>query len=185
MPVTPPGLLIVDVQKGLDAPALGQRNNPGAESHMAMLLATWRDRTWPIIHIRHCSVEPQSPLRPELPGNAYKDEVRPQPGEIEFTKTTNSAFIGTHLEGYLREQGIDSLVVVGLTTDHCVSTTVRMAANLGFIVALVADATATFERWGYDGTHYAADTMHSINLASLHQEFCTICSTQQVLQDLA
>ncbi|MBE9138569.1 cysteine hydrolase [Nodosilinea sp. LEGE 07088] len=183
--MTPPGLLIVDVQKGLDDPSLGRRNNPEAEANIALLLAAWRDRTWPIIHIRHCSVEPQSPLRPELPGNAYKDEVLPQPGEIEFTKTTNSAFIGTNLEGYLHEQGIGSLVVVGLTTDHCVSTTVRMAANLGFPVTLVADATATFERRGHDGTHYSADAMHDINLASLHHEFCTICSSQQVLQDLA
>ena len=74
------GLLIVDVQKGLDDPSLGTRNNPQAESNIARLLAEWRRHHRPVIHIQHCSVEPGSTLRPELPGNAIKDEARPLPG---------------------------------------------------------------------------------------------------------
>ncbi|TVQ11097.1 MAG: cysteine hydrolase [Leptolyngbya sp. DLM2.Bin27] len=178
-------LLVIDVQQGLDEPVWGQRNNPAAETNIARLLAAWRDRTLPVIHVRHCSVEPASPLRPELPGNAYKAEAQPLPGEIEFTKTVNSAFIGTGLEDHLRSHQITALVVVGLTTDHCVSTSVRMAANLGFEVTLVADATATFERQGHDGSHYSAETMHNINLASLSGEFCAVRSTHQVLDALA
>ena len=64
-------LLIVDVQKGLDEPTRGLRNNPDAEANMAALLAAWREQQRPVIHVRHCSLEPDSPLRPELPGNAY------------------------------------------------------------------------------------------------------------------
>jgi nicotinamidase-related amidase len=60
----------------------------------------------PIIHVRHCSTEPNSPLRPERPGNAFKDEVQPLPGEKQFSKTVNSAFIGTGLEAYLHEQAL-------------------------------------------------------------------------------
>ncbi|MEA5450256.1 cysteine hydrolase family protein [Leptolyngbya sp. CCNP1308] len=180
-----PALLVIDVQKGLDDPVWGQRNNPQSEANIARLLAEWRDRSLSIVHMRHCSVMPHSPLRPELPGNAYKTEARPLPGEMEFTKTVNSAFIGTGLEPYLRAQGITALVVAGLTTDHCVSTSVRMAANLGFEVTLVTDATATFERRGHDGTHYAAEAMHAIALASLHGEFCTVQTTEQVLRSLA
>lgn len=149
---------------------------------MARLAAAWREKERPLIHIKHNSTEPNSPLRPELPGNAFKDAVRPLPGEKQFSKTINSAFIGTGLADYLHEQGIDSLVVVGLTTDHCVSTSVRMAANLGFTVTLVSDATATFERIGYDGVHYSAEEIHKINLISLAGEFCTVRSTDDVLQ---
>ena len=177
-------LLIIDVQKGLDEPRYGQRNNPQAEANMARLLDQWRQQHWPVIHIRHCSTEPNSPLRPELTGNAYKDEVQPLPDEPQFSKTVNSAFIGTGLERYLLEQGIDTLVTVGLTTDHCVSTSVRMAANLGFSVILVADATATFERTGPDGSHYSAEQMHAVNLASLNGEFCTVQTTDQLLSDI-
>ena len=176
-----PALLIIDVQKGLDDPALGHRNNPDAESRMAMLLDAWRKHGRPVIHIQHNSVEPGSTLRPELPGNAIKDEVKPLAGETLFTKTVNSAFIGTGLERHLKEKGIDSLVVVGLTTEHCISTSVRMAANLGFDVTLVSDATAAFEHRAQDGSTYSADQVHDVNLVSLDGEFCRVRLAEQVL----
>jgi nicotinamidase-related amidase len=177
-------LLVIDVQKGLDDPSLGRRNNPDAEANIARLLAAWRERERPLIHIRHNSTEPNSPLRPELPGNAFKDEARPLPGEKQFTKTVNSAFIGTGLAEYLHEQGISSLVIVGLTTDHCVSASTRMASDLGFDVTLVADATAAHERVGYDGVLYSAEDIHKINLVSLDGEFCTVRSTEEVLKEI-
>lgn len=174
--------MIIDVQKGLDYPDYGMRNNPDAEANMAHLLAEWRKHKRPIIHVQHCSVEPNSPLRPELPGNALKDDVRPLPGEKHFTKSTNSAFVGTGVEAYLREHEISSLVIVGLTTDHCVSASTRTAADLGFNVILVSDATATFERNGPNGVHYSAEDMHNINLASLNGEFCSVRSTEEILK---
>ena len=178
-------LLLVDVQKGLDEPVWGKRNNPQAEKNIALLLAAWRELELPIIHIRHCSVNPESPLRPELPGNAFKEEARPRPDEIIFSKTVNSAFIGTELEQYLHENGISALAIVGLTTDHCVSTTTRMAGNLGFDTILVSDATATFERVGFDGAHFSAEEMHNINLASLNGEFCEVQTTADMLVRVA
>ncbi len=176
-------LLVIDVQKGLDDPSLGKRNNPEAEANMARLIAAWREGQRPLIHVKHNSTQPNSPLRPELPGNAIKDEVRPLPGEKLFSKTVNSAFIGTGLEAYLREQGISSLVIVGLTTDHCVSASTRMASDLGFDVTLVADATAAHERVGYDGVLYSAEDIHKINLVSLDGEFCTVRSTEEILKE--
>ena len=174
-------LLIIDVQKGFDEPYWGSRNNLDAESNMSLLLNEWRKQNFPIIHVQHCSVEPNSPLRPELPGNAFKDEVKPLAGEKQFTKSVNSAFIGTGLEEYLHNQSIEALVIVGLTTDHCISTSVRMAANLGFEVVLVKDATATFERIGHDGKHYSAEEIHNVTLVSLYNEFCQILTTKEVM----
>lgn len=179
-----PALLVIDVQKGLDEPAHGERNNPQAEANIARLLAEWRRLQRPVIHVRHCSVDPGSYLRPELPGNAFKDEAMPLAGETQFSKTVNSAFIGTGLEAHLHAEGIASLVVVGLTTDQCVSTSVRMAGNLGFDTTLVSDATATFERIGPDGVRYSAEAMHNIELASLNEEFCTVRSTEEVLGEV-
>ena len=177
-------LLIIDVQQGLAEPSLGQRNNPQAEGNMAELLAVWRRQQWPVIHVRHCSTEADSFLRPELPGNAYKNEVMPLPGETEFRKSTNSAFIGTGLEQHLREARIRKLIIVGLTTDHCVSASTRMASDLGFEVTLVSDATAAFERTGYDGLHYSADEIHRVNLVSLDGEFCSVRSTAAILDEI-
>ena len=183
--MTNTALLVIDVQKGFDDPCWGKRNNPDAESNIALLLSRWRKKELPIVHIQHCSVEPSSPLRPDFLGSEFKDEALPLTGEKLFTKTVNSAFIGTELEDYLRSHGINSLVVVGLTTDHCVSTSTRMAGNLGFEVTLVSDATATFDRLGHDGTEYLADEIHKIHLASLSEEFCVVRSTAEILNEIA
>jgi len=177
-------LLSIDVQKGFDDPSWGLRNNPDAEAKIALLLSVWRKNGFSVIHVQHCSVEPNSPLRPESPGNEFKDVAMPHPGEKVFTKTVNSAFIGTRLEEYLQENGIESLVIAGLTTDHCVSTSTRMAGNLGFDVTLVSDATATFDRKGEDGSYYSADQIHKIHLASLNGEFCTVLTTNELLSEI-
>jgi len=150
---------------------------------MEALLKHWRTNGWPAIHIQHCSKEPNSPLHPDQPGVAFKVATAPANDEPVFQKNVNSAFIGTLLEETLRTRKLEKLVVVGLTTDHCVSTTVRMAANKGFTVVLVEDATATFERTGHDGTYYSADVMHRVNLASLNGEFCTVASSDDVLNN--
>lgn len=183
-PIAPVALLLIDVQQGLDHPRWGARNNPDAEQRIRALLAAWRQAKWPVIHVQHMSQEPGSPLRRDAPGNAFKPEAMPRDGEPVFQKTVNSAFIGTELEAHLRREGIHALVLVGLTTDHCVSTTARMAGNLGFEVTVVDDATATFERIGPDGVRYSAEQMHRLALASLHGEFAQVQSAQVVLARL-
>jgi len=182
-PSNNPALLLIDVQKGIDQ--IGpDRNNPQAEERMAELLVAWRSKGLPVLHVRHASTEPASALRPEQPGYAYKDFAAPQAGEPEFVKSVNSAFIGTTLEDYLHQNGIKKLVVVGLTTDHCVSTSVRMAGNFGFDVTLVGDATATFGREGVDGKSLSAEMMHRAHLASLHGEFCQVRDSGPIVQEV-
>jgi len=181
---TDAALLVIDVQKGLDDPGQGARNNPDAEKRIAELLAAWRAAGKPVIHVQHMSTEPQSKLRPGLPGNAIKEEALPIAGEPLFQKNVNSAFIGTDLESYLRAKGIQSLVVVGLTTAHCISTSVRMAANLGFDVTVVADATATHARRAVDGTTYSPELIHNVELAALKDEFATIRNTRELLAEV-
>ncbi len=174
-------LLIIDVQQGFDDPKWGRRNNPDAEANISNLIDLWRSEKRPVIHIQHCSVEPDSPLRAELPGCQFKPEAAPIEGEPVFKKTVNSAFICTKLESYLRDNGIEQIVIIGLTTDHCVSTTTRMAGNFGFKVLLVSDATATFDRKGPDGKEYMAENIHAIHIASLNDEFCSVITTDSLI----
>jgi nicotinamidase-related amidase len=178
-----PALLIVDVQKAIEDPSWGGgRNNPDAEATIAALLRFWRGRGWPVVHIRHASVEPGSTYRPGQPGFAFKDEVLPLEGETVVEKSTNSAFIRTALEENLRGRGIGTVVITGVITNNSVEATARMAGNLGFRTFVVADATATFGRRDYDGRWRTASEVHAMSLANLDGEYATVLTAQALLQ---
>jgi nicotinamidase-related amidase len=179
-------LLVVDVQKAIDAAyhaTEGPRNNVDAEKNIGRLLATWRRGNRPIIHIRHDSTFAASAYRPGQAGNDFKDEVAPAVGEIVIPKRTNSAFIGTGLERHLRERKLEMLVITGVSTNNSVEATVRMAGNLGFQTYLVEDACFTFARRDFHGRRRTADEVHSMSLANLHEEYCTVLDTATVLAD--
>ena len=58
-----------------------------------------------------------------------------------------------------------------------------MSDNLGFETWYVGDACATFDREGPDGEVFPADLIHRTNLASLHNEFAEVVSTDETMQD--
>lgn len=181
-----PALILIDIQKGFDNLEYwgGQRNNPNAENNAGILLELWRKNQLPIFHIKHCSLIPTSLLNENNEGNEFKDIVKPINGEPIIKKQVNSAFIGKDLQERLGKEEITKLVIVGLTTDHCVSTTTRMAGNFGFDTFLVSDATATFNKVGLDGQHFSAELIHETALASLIGEFATVVTTDFLIQNL-
>ncbi len=178
-------LLVIDVQMGMDDPRLGRRNNPDAEKNVARLLEAWRASGRPIIHVRHDSTGANSPFRPGQPGNEVKPEAQPLAGEPVVHKNVSSAFIGTDLEQRLRAAGQQTLVVVGMMAEYCVNTTARMAENLGFNVFVVADATAAWEHKNFDGSVLSPNEVYRGVMATLHDEFAQVVTTDAVLQSIA
>jgi nicotinamidase-related amidase len=181
-----PTLLLIDIQNGLDDLQYygGRRNNPGAEGNAAALLGFWRQQALPVVHVKHNSIHEASPLFKGKPGNNIKEEVKPLPHERLIEKQTSSAFINTDLQQYLQHHGIHTLIIAGLTTDHCVSATTRMAGDLGYKTYLVSDATATFDRLGPDGKKIAAEILQEAELACLHGEFTTVLDTASIMKML-
>ncbi|HEY0653912.1 MAG TPA: cysteine hydrolase family protein [Chryseosolibacter sp.] len=179
-------LIIIDFQDGFDDQAYwgGNRNNPAAEKNTRKVLDTWRELGLPVFHVKHNSTNPKSRLAPGQPGNAIKEIVKPIGDEPVIPKKVNSAFIGTDLQKRLESQHIDTVVLAGLQTDHCVSTTARMAANLGFTTIVLSDATATFDRTSSTGEKLSSQVIHDINLASLHGEFATVLTTEKFLEQV-
>jgi nicotinamidase-related amidase len=179
-------LVVIDVQRAFDEwEAAGKRrNNPHAVARIADLLDAFRDCRAPIFHIRHQGTRPNSSFLPSSSGYEVKDEARELAGETVIVKRVNSAFIGTDLESRLRAADIETLVVCGATTNHCVETTTRMAGNLGFDAGLVRDATWTFDRVGPDGDMHSAEDIHAMTLANLNGEFARIVSSAEAIAAL-
>jgi nicotinamidase-related amidase len=182
-----PALILVDIQKGFEDVEYwgGQRNNPDAELRASELLEIWRDYDLPVFHVQHCSSILTSLLHESHPGNQFNGLVMPVKGETIIKKNVNNAFIGTGLQALLDNAKITTIVIAGLTTDHCVSTTTRMAGNLGYETFLVADATATFNKKGIDGQYFPAELIHQTALASLDKEFATVITTNAIKQTIA
>lgn len=78
------------------------------------------------------------------------DAIRPLDDEIVIPKTSSSVFISTNIHYLLGNLGVRYLIVSGLVTDQCVSSAVRDACDLGYLVTLVTDACATFTRERHD-----------------------------------
>jgi nicotinamidase-related amidase len=174
-------LLVIDMQVGFEDACWGRRNNPLAEFHASRLLRDWRTRGGQLVLIRHDSIDPDSPLFAYGPGNALKPGFEPCSGDWFITKQVNSAFIGTELEPRLRAAGIAAVTLIGLTTDQCVSTTARMASNLGFATTVAEDACACFEQTSNDGRKVSAETMHLAHLTTLHSEFARVAPVNDLL----
>lgn len=184
MPADPAtaALLVVDVQRAFaDATSWGRRDNPDCEANIAALLAAWRAAGGPVVVVRHDSTEPGSPLRPGTPGNALQ-EIAEGPHDLLVAKHVNSAFLGEpDLDAWLRARDIASVVICGITTNHCCETTARMAGNLGYATTFVIDATHTFDRRGPDGELFPAELISRVTAANLDGEFATVVKTAALL----
>lgn len=176
-----PTLVIVDMQKAIDDPSWGPRNNPDAENVIASVLDVWRTRDLPVIHVRHDSTEPTSPYRPGQIGNDFKPEVAPLTTEAVVQKSTNSAFIGTDLAERLDQLGADAVVYVGVITNNSLEATVRNSGNLGYTSYVVADGCWTVDKTDLSGRVWPAEDVHALALANMHGEYATVIDSAELL----
>ena len=179
-----PALIIIDVQKAFlekDYPGI-KRNNTNAELVCGNILNKWRKNDLNVIHVRHSSTNPESKLHKSKPGFEFNDYVKPKNNEIVLTKNVNSAFIGTGLDEILKNLNINTLVIVGMTTNHCISTTVRMAGNLGYETFLISDSTACYNTKGLDEKEIDCEIIYEASIASLSGEFAEIISSRELFE---
>ncbi|WP_262030305.1 cysteine hydrolase family protein [Microvirga sp. Mcv34] len=178
-------LLPIDMQKAFDLPSWPRRWNAAVDANGLLLVEAWRAAGRPIVHVRHDSAEPGSTLGPAQPGNAFRVGFGPKGDEPLVSKSVNSSFIGTDLDLRLRRLGIDTIVAFGISTDMCVSTTVRMGANLGYRMVLVEDACDCFDLPDGRGGTIPAAIVHRTHVATLGFEFAQVATTRELVQALA
>ncbi len=133
-------LLIVDVQYFYFPGGKSELVEPqAAADNAAKLLAYFRLKGWPVVHVKHQSAT-QSDIH---------ETVKPIDGEKIFTKKEVSSFNGTGLDEYLKSIGVKNLVICGMQTHMCVEAAVRAGYDLGYNVTLIHDACATKDlKWG-------------------------------------
>jgi len=174
-------LILIDQQRAMAHPKWGPRNNPDAEQRIARLLAAWRERGWPILHVKHDSTNPESPFRPGQEGNDFLPLTAPHRGETVVAKKVHSAFIGTGLTERLEAMGKPALVICGVLLANSVEATVRVAANLGFKVRLPADACWSCDKRDLTGRLWPAEDVHQLTLALLDGEYAAVTTVDAIL----
>ena len=177
-------LLPIDMQQAFDHAPWPRRWNDAVDRNGLALLAAWRASGRPIIHVRHDSVMPGSTLSLGAPGNSFRPGFGPVGDEALVTKGVNAAFIGTDLDLRLRRLGVDTVVAFGISTDMCVSTSVRVGANLGYRMILVEDACDCFDQPDGEGEVISAREIHRAHVATLRAEFADVTTTAALVEAL-
>ncbi len=178
-------LIVIDLQEAMraDRDAGYPWANPNAPETAGRILAAFRAAGLPVVHVQHKTTNPDDGFHPDNPLSAAMPEVAPLAGEPVVVKTGTSGFIGTGLEALLRDTGVQSLVMVGGEANMCVESTARMAGNLGFITAIVADALVNFQRTLRDGRVMPPDMVLAMSRANL-TSFAHIADSGDVLAGL-
>jgi nicotinamidase-related amidase len=136
-------LLLIDIQDSFKTGGRwARRGNPDFERNIAWLLDAWRGAGLPLFFIMHTDGDPG--FRPGDAEFKTMDFMKRRNGEPLLVKNTKNSFTSTNLKEQLDAQGIKRLVVTGIQTEQCVETTTRIAADLGYEVDFVTDATQTF-----------------------------------------
>ena len=175
-------LIIIDQQKGIDFPQLGERNNPNAEDKISDILSLWRKIKWPVFHVKHKSKDPESVFWPEQYGFDFKEVFQPLTGEVVIEKSVPCAFINNNLDDELQKRGIHDMAIVGVATNNSVESTARTGGNLGYTVFVVEDACFTFAKRDFFGVLRDAEDVHAMSLANLHGEYATVISRAQLIE---
>ncbi|MBS4535708.1 isochorismatase family protein [Clostridium sp. D2Q-14] len=177
-------LLIIDVQKGLDDKQYGKRKNPNAEENILKLLKKWREEKLLVIFTKYYSKRKGSPLEKTNSNSKIKDIVKSLDNEKIVKKMTNSTFINTELHKILQSHNIMELVIVGLTTENCVSPTARNGKDLGYSIYIVSDATAAFKKVNLRSKMVNANLIHEIELICFNNEVGNILLTKVIIKNI-
>jgi len=177
-------LLIVDIQNDYfpDGKMELHGSEPAAQRAGA-LLAHFRGRGLPVIHIQHISARPGATFfLPDTEGVRIHPSVAPADHETVIRKHFPNAFRDTALLDHLRQHAIEDLVIAGMMTHMCVDATTRAAADLGFTCSLAGDACAT-RALSFGGTTVPADHVHCSFLAALSGAYATVRTAGELTAD--
>ena len=176
-------LLVVDIQDSFKlGPRWERRNNPDFEQNVDRLLQSWRAAGLPVFFILH--TDPDPGFERDSPLVKVMDFLSPREDEPVILKDTRNAFTSTDLQKRLDEKGVKRVVITGISTEQCCETTTRVAADLGYDVDFVTEATATFPIALPDGGELSTDEVVRRTEAVLRNRFARIARVDELVGEL-
>jgi len=185
VPIEQSALLVIDAQDSFKAtPRWTRRNNHNFETNVAALIDAFRDASRPVIFFLHNDDDPY--FEAGSPYVKLMDFIKPRAGEPVLYKDTRNCFTSTGLGALLLKHNVRRIVVTGIQTEQCCETTTRVAADLGYAVDFVTEATMTFPIPNDDvpGEELGVEEIVCRTEYALRKRFATIVSVAQVQEEL-
>ena len=150
-----------------------------------LILKEWRDRAFPVFHIKHISRRPGATFfLPNTTGVEIHKSVAPRTGETIIEKYFPNAFRDTDLLNVLKQSEVDEAIICGAMTHMCVAATTRAAFDFGFKCTVIEDACAT-RNLEYKGTIVEADKVQAAFMAALAVPYARVISAKDFIGKLA
>ena len=182
-------LLVIDVQESFRRRPYWQPDEAAAFlANTQALIDRCRQQGIPVLQVFHQEphVDPQDPFHPQSGFVRPMPELHLKADEV-FFKEVHSALYGkttsgVTLESWLRNHGVEEILVTGIRTEQCCETTTRHASDAGFKVQFVGDATLTFPMQSRAGRHFSTADIRERTELVLDGRFARVVSTAEALR---
>ena len=185
VPIAQSALLVIDAQDSFKVgPRWARRNNPAFEKNVGALVEAYRAAHLPVVFFLH--TDSDEAFAKDSPSFKLMDFLKPQKDEPIMIKNTRNCFTSTTLQPYLIEKGVRRVSITGIQMEQCCETTARIAADLGYAVDFVTEATMTFPipNWDKPGQELGVDAIRERTEYALRRRFARITTVNQLQKEL-
>lgn len=185
VPVDQSALLVIDAQDSFKlGPRWDRRNNPHFEQNVDAIIQAYRSAHLPVVFFLH--TDSDNGFARDSPSFKLMDFIKPHADEPVMIKNTRNCFTSTTLQPYLIEKGVRRLAITGIQMEQCCETTARVAADLGYAVDFITEATMTFPipNWDKPGEELGVDAIRERTEYALRRRFARIVTVDRLKSEL-
>ena len=185
VPIEQSALLVIDAQDSFKVgPRWAKRNNPAFEKNVSALVEGYRAAHLPVVFFLH--TDSDEAFAKDSPAFRLMDFLKPRKDEPVMVKNTRNCFTSTTLQPYLIEKGVRRVSITGIQMEQCCETTARIAADFGYAVDFVTEATMTFPipNWDKPGEELGVDAIRERTEYALRRRFARITTVNQLANEL-
>jgi len=185
VPISQSALLVIDAQDSFKTgPRWERRSNPAFEKNVSAMVEAYRAAGLPVVFFLHADSD--EAFAKNSPHFKLMDFLKPRADEPVMVKNTRNCFTSTTLQPYLIEKGVRRVSITGIQMEQCCETTARLAADLGYAVDFVTEATMTFPipNWDKPGEELGVEAILERTEYALRRRFARITTVNELTREL-